>query len=52
MMTGCCIQDCGNKGEDGHYMKRFPTNPRQKAVWLQNMEETIGDLNNIQRFVR
>lgn len=36
-MTGCCIQGCGNKSEDGYYMKRFPTNPRQKAIWLQNI---------------
>lgn len=36
-MTGCCIEGCTNKSEDGYFMKRFPVNERQKALWLKQI---------------
>ncbi|XP_036139045.1 peroxynitrite isomerase THAP4-like [Monomorium pharaonis] len=36
-MTGCCILDCNNKGEEGYVMKRFPINPLLKKIWLETI---------------
>ncbi|XP_018359884.1 PREDICTED: THAP domain-containing protein 3-like [Trachymyrmex cornetzi] len=36
-MTGCCIQGCRNRSEQGYYMTTFPVDIRRKALWLQHI---------------
>lgn len=33
-MTGCSVIGCKNRSERGFLMKKFPSDPKRRAVWI------------------
>jgi hypothetical protein len=39
-MTGCSVEGCKNRSEDGIIFKSIPKNPYKRSIWTKHMNRT------------